>query len=259
MVVALYFRSARPCWLFRWGCSWEIDSARLWMQVHSPGAWGVAASFAGAPGDAPDRSRQPRPRGGRWGRRRLLVPVITDRPAPLPPDARPGRGIADPRVSRGMTRTSTSTRKLLPLIPLAVPVDRLGLGFSGAFSRRGDPNGVDGPSHEGGCCAGSIVELLGGGPEPCHRPASQRLLCFPPRRILGIVTGLSLMLMSFGPGVLFPLWRRRFRELRRAQDPEPEGRPPAATSSCFSTQRSAKLEQLRRGPAGSSFSFNLAW
>lgn len=74
-----------------------------------------------------------------------------------------------------------------------------------------------------GMLRGSILELLVA--VPSHIAARRRDdCCAPAMTFLGIVTGLSLMLMSFGPGVLY-LFARRIRDLRRAQDPEPDRIP----------------------------------
>lgn len=71
-----------------------------------------------------------------------------------------------------------------------------------------------------GLLRGSILELLVA--IPSHIVARRRDdCCAPALTFLGLVTGLALMLMSFGPGVLY-LFARRLRELRRAQEAEPD-------------------------------------
>jgi hypothetical protein len=77
-----------------------------------------------------------------------------------------------------------------------------------------------------GLLRGSVLELLVA--VPSHVIVRHRDdCCAPSVTFIGIATGLSMMLMSFGPGVLF-LFARRFRELRRAQGGPPAPEDPAA-------------------------------
>ena len=214
MVVALYF-GALAVLALPLGLLLEIDSARLWMQ-YIPWAWGVAAVFAGAQATllmVPANLARERP----VGRRRLLVPVIT---TGLLLCLLMLAGVGSLVLAfTGDDPDKYISAKLLPLIPLPFLWVVWGWVFWAFFKMR-DPNALMARLMTG-MLRGSIVELLVA--VPSHVIARHRNdCCAPAATFLGIVTGLALMLMSFGPGVLF-LFARRFRELRRAQDPEPEG------------------------------------
>ena len=213
MVVALYF-GALAVLALPLGLLLEIDSLKLWMQ-YIPWAWGVAAVFAGAQATlliVPANLARERP----VGRRRLLIPVIT---TGLLLCLLMLAGVGSLILAfTGDDPDKHITAKLLPLIPLPFLWIVWGWVFWAFFKTR-DPNALMVRLMKG-MLRGSIVELLVA--VPSHIIVRHRNdCCAPAATFLGIVTGLSLMLMSFGPGVLF-LFSRRLRELRRAQDPEPE-------------------------------------
>ncbi|MEI6877058.1 MAG: hypothetical protein WCL50_18240, partial [Spirochaetota bacterium] len=76
--------------------------------------------------------------------------------------------------------------------------------------------------------AGSILELLVA--IPSHLVTRQRHdCCAPAVTFIGIATGLSVMLLSFGPGILF-LYAERIRKKTAAQKPPSPQSPSAPTS-----------------------------
>lgn len=214
IVVALYF-GALAVLALPLGLLLELDSLRLWMQ-YIPWAWGVAAVFAGAQATlliVPANLARERP----VGRRRLLVPVIT---TGLLLCLLMLGGVGSLILAfTGDDPDKVISAKLLPLLPLPFLWVVWGWVFWCFFKTR-DPEALMARLMKG-MLRGSVVELLVA--VPSHVIARHRNdCCAPAATFLGIVTGLSLMLMSFGPGVLF-LFARRFRELKRAQAPEPEG------------------------------------
>jgi len=211
IVVALYFGAlallALPLGLF-----WKMD-AREWMQ-YVPWAWGVAAVFAGAQASlliVPADLARERP----VGRRRLLIPVVTTGLLLcLLMLAAIGSVLA---VSCGDDPDRKIGPKLLPWLPLPFLWGVWGWVFRAYFKAR-DPAALLARLMKG-MLRGSVLELLVA--VPCHVIVRRRDdCCAPAATFAGIVTGLSLMLMSFGPGVLF-LFARRFRDLRRAQTSGP--------------------------------------
>lgn len=216
MVVALYF-GALALLALPLGLLWNFN-AREWME-YLPWAWGVAAVFAGAQATlliVPAALARERP----VGRRRLLIPVITT-----------GVllcllmlvGLAS--LTFALTGDDVDKKiapKLIPLLPLPFLWCVWGWIFYAYFKTR-DPGALMARLMKG-MLRGSILELLVA--VPSHVIVRHRNdCCAPVATFAGIVTGLSLMLMSFGPGVLF-LFARRFRELRKAQDPQPEDAGP---------------------------------
>jgi len=213
IVVALYF-GALALLALPLGLLMEIRGFTEWMQ-YVPWAWGVAAVFAGAQATlliVPAALARERP----VGRRRLLVPVIA---SGLLLCLLLLLGLGSLLVAfTGDDPDKRVPAPLLPLVPLPFLWVVWGWVFWGYFRTR-DPHALMARLMKG-MLRGSILELLVA--VPSHVIVRHRHdCCAPAATFLGIVTGLSLMLMSFGPGVLF-LFARRFRGLRRAQDPEPE-------------------------------------
>jgi len=213
MVVALYF-GALALLALPLGLVVGLGSLRDWMQ-YLPWAWGVAAVFAGAQATlliVPADLARERP----VGRRRLLIPVLT---TGLLLCLLMLAGVGSLLLAfTGDDPDKVISPKLLPLVPLPFLWVVWGWVFWAFFKTR-DPQALLARLMNG-MLRGSIVELLVA--VPSHVVVRHRNdCCAPAATFLGIVTGLSLMLMSFGPGVLF-LFARRCRELRRAQDPGPE-------------------------------------
>jgi len=190
------------------------NSDGMWME-YLPWAWSLAALFAGAQAAlllVPADLARERP----VARRKLLIPVVTcGLLLCLLMLAALGSLLF---AFTGDDADKIVGPKLLALLPLPFLWCVWGWIFL-AFYKTRDPEALIARLMKG-MLRGSIVELLVA--VPSHVIVRHRNdCCAPLGTFAGIVTGLSLLLMSFGPGVLF-LFARRFRDLRRAQAPEPE-------------------------------------
>jgi hypothetical protein len=208
IVVALYF-GALALLAFPLGFLMRVGNARDWM-AYLPWAWGVAAVFAAGQATlliVPANLARERP----VGRRKLLVPVIT---TGLLLSLLMLAGVGSLILAcTGEEVDKTFRADLIPLIPLPFLWCVWGWFFWAYFKTR-DPETLMARLMKG-MLRGSILELLVA--VPSHVIVRNRGdCCAPAVTFMGIVTGLSLMLMSFGPGVLF-LFAKRFKELRRAQ------------------------------------------
>jgi hypothetical protein len=183
-----------------------------WLE-YLPWAWGVAAVFAA--GQAvllalPADLARERP----VARRRLLIPVITTGLF-LCLLMLAGLGSLLLAITGDHLDKKISVT-LLGLIPLPLFWGVWAWVFY-VFHKSDDPRRLLARLMKA-LLRGSVLELLVA--VPSHVIVRHRDdCCAPAGTFLGIATGLSLMLMSFGPGVLF-LFARRFRELRRAQGGE---------------------------------------
>jgi hypothetical protein len=209
IVVALYF-AALALLAVPLAFAFIGDMSGPRWSAYLPWAWAVAAVFAAGQGVllvVPADLARERP----VARRRLLLPVITTGLL-LCLLMAAGLGslvlaITGDKVDQKISLT------LLTLIPLPFLWGVWAWVFY-AYSKTDDPHRLVVRLMKA-LLRGSILELLVA--VPSHVIVRHRDdCCAPLGTFAGIVTGVSLMLMSFGPGVLF-LFARRFRDLRRAQ------------------------------------------
>ena len=215
MVVALYFGALALLALPLRFLLVSGNPEGVWMD-YLPWAWGLAALFAGASALlllVPTDLVHGRP----VVRRKLLVPVLTSGLL-LCLLLLAGLGSLVFAIAGDDSDKLIGT-KLLAFLPLPCFWGVWGWVFY-VYHRTRDPEALIARLVKS-LLRGSILELLVA--VPSHVIVRQRNdCCAPLGTFAGIVTGLSLMLMSFGPGVLF-LFARRFRDLRRAQAPESQG------------------------------------
>jgi hypothetical protein len=217
LVVALYFGALALLALPLRFLLVSGNSEGGWMD-YLPWAWGLAALFAGAQAlllVVPTDLVRERP----VARRKLLVPVLTSGLL-LCLLMLAGLGSLLFAIAGDDSDKLIGT-KLLALLPLPFLWCVWGWVFY-LYLRTRDPQALISRLVKS-LLRGSILELLVA--VPSHVIVRHRNdCCAPLGTFAGIVTGLSVMLMSFGPGVLF-LFARRFRDLRRAQAPGSQGAP----------------------------------